>query len=315
MKYIIGTRGSNLSLAQTDWVVSALRSANPNAIYEVKKIRTSGDIDSRPLFMIDQKGIFEKEIDKAVAEGTIDFAVHSMKDVPSQMPEELLLACIPLREAANDVFVSRDGSTISNIKAGSLVGTSSLRRAVQVKRMRPDVDVKPVRGNIETRIKKVIETGEYDAVILAQAGIKRMGLDVNYSVLSTGDFTPSPGQGALALVCRSNDTETISMLKKVEHLDSRLSIEAERAFSTYVDSGCRFPVGAYARVNEDNISTIRMDVTAFSVDGKESLHVTKVGRKDDAASLGKLVGQELRSRGVDKLAMNWREKVEEWNVK
>jgi len=312
LKYTIGTRGSKLSLAQTDWVVKKLEKLNPDASYDVKKISTSGDTDVRPLFMIDQKGIFEKEIDRAVIDGEVDFAVHSMKDVPSRMPDELVLACIPLREAANDVFISKDGSTLDGIKSGALIGTSSLRRAVQVKRKRQDVDVKPVRGNIETRIKKVTDTGEYDAIVLAQAGITRMGLEVNYSALSTDDFSPSPGQGALAVVCRSDNKEMTSMLKKIEHFTSRISIEAERSFSTYVDSGCRFPVGAYARVDDDKLT---MDVVAFSVDGNESIQVSRAGSKDDPVSLGRSIGEELRNRGVGKLALNWRQKVEEWNVK
>jgi len=213
LKYIVGARGSKLSVAQTNWVISELKKVNPDSEYEIKTITTKGDTDSRPLFTIDQKGIFEKEIDRAVAQKEVDFAVHSLKDVPSEIDSSLTLACIPKREVVNDVFISSDGSTLENIKSGAVIGTSSLRRAVQVTRKRPDVTVKPIRGNIETRIKKV--SGEnYDGVILAQAGISRLGLDVKFSLLSIDDFSPSPGQGAIAIVARTDDSETISMLKK-----------------------------------------------------------------------------------------------------
>ena len=309
MKYIVGARGSQLSVAQTNWVIAELKKTNPDCDYEIKTITTKGDTDARPLFTIDQKGIFEKEIDRAVAKKEIDFAVHSLKDVPSELDENLILACIPKREAVNDVFISSDGSTLDTIKRGSIIGTSSLRRAVQVSRKRPDVVVKPIRGNIETRIKKA--SGEkYDAIVLAQAGISRLGVDVVHTPLSVDDFSPSPGQGAIAIVARADDSKTIAMLKKIEDADSRLEIEAERALSAYVDSGCRFPLGAYAKSTGSEMTLI---VYAFSVDGKQLLHVSKTGKKDDPKSLGKSAGEELRMKGVNDLALNWREKVEEWN--
>ncbi|MFQ5476553.1 MAG: hydroxymethylbilane synthase [Nitrosopumilus sp.] len=309
MKYIIGARGSQLSVAQTNWVITELKKVNPDSEYEIKTITTKGDTDSRALFTIDQKGIFEKEIDRAVAQKEVDFAVHSLKDVPSEIDDTLTIACIPKREAVNDVFISSDGSTLETIKEGAVIGTSSLRRAVQVSQKRPDVTVKPIRGNIETRIRKA--SGEnYDGVVLAQAGISRLGVDVKFSSLSIDDFSPSPGQGAIAIVARADDTQTISMLKKIEDADSRLEIEAERTLSDFVDSGCRFPVGAYAKSNGTEMT---LSVVAFSVDGKKSLQVNKTGNKEDPHSLGKSAGEELREKGVNDLALNWREKVEEWN--
>ena len=306
MKYVVGARGSQLSVAQTNWVISQLQKTNPDSEFEIKTITTKGDTDARPLFTIDQKGIFEKEIDRAVAQKEVDFAVHSLKDVPSELEDGLTLACIPKREVVNDVFISSDGSTLDNIKEGAVIGTSSLRRAVQIMQKRSDVTVKPIRGNIETRIKKA--SGEnYDAIVLAQAGISRLGVDVKFTPLSTDDFSPSPGQGAIAIVARADDSQTIAMLKTIEDSDSRLEIEAERALSDYVDSGCRFPIGAYAKSNGSDMT---LTVTAFSVDGKKSLHVTKTGDKNDPKSLGKSAGEELREKGVNDLALNWREKVE-----
>ena len=309
MKYIVGARGSQLSIAQTNWVISELKKIHSDSEYEIKTITTKGDTDTRPLFTIDQKGIFEKEIDRAVAEKEIDFAVHSLKDIPSKLDEGLIISCIPKREVVNDVFISSDGSTLDTIHPGAIIGTSSLRRAVQISRKRSDVTVKPIRGNIETRIRK-ISGDSYDAIVLAQAGISRLELDVKFSSLSIDDFSPSPGQGAIAIVSRIDDTKTISMLKKIEDTDSRLEIETERALSDYVDSGCRFPLGAYAKSND---SEIFLTVTAFSVDGKKSLQVNKTGNKNDSKSIGKNAGEELRKNGVNDLALNWREKVEEWN--
>ena len=308
---MIGARGSQLSLAQTNWVIAELKKIYSDIQFQIKTIKTQGDTDARPLFTINQKGIFEKEIDRAVAQKEVDFAVHSLKDVPSQLDESLVLACIPKREVVNDVFISSDGTTLETIKSGAVIGTSSLRRAVQISRKRPDVTVKPIRGNIETRIKKT--SGEnYDAIVLAQAGLSRLGIDVKYTPLPINDFSPSPGQGALAIVARKDDTATIEMLKKIEDPDSRLEIEAERALSDYVDSGCRFPVGAYAKSNGGQMT---IDVSAFSVDGKQFIHVTKTGSKHNPSFLGTDAGKELREKGVNDLALNWREKVEEWNKK
>lgn len=309
MKYLVGARGSKLSMAQTNWVISELKKTNSNSEYEIKPITTKGDTDTRPLFTIEQKGIFEKEIDKAVAEKEVDFAVHSLKDVPSKLADNLVIASIPKREKVNDVFISSDGFSLDKIKAGSVIGTSSLRRAVQISRKRSDVIVKPIRGNIETRIKKTSEEN-YDAIVLAQAGISRLGVDIKSTSLSIDDFSPSPGQGAIAIVARIDDLQTIEMLKKIEDPDSRLEIEAERALSDFIDSGCRFPLGAYAKSNGTEMT---LSVSAFSVDGKQSLQVTRSGDKNNPKSLGRQVGEELRSKGINDLALNWREKVEEWN--
>jgi len=309
LKYIVGARGSQLSVAQTNWVISELKKANPDSEYKIKTITTKGDTDTRPLFTIDQKGIFEKEIDRAVAQKEVNFAVHSLKDVPSELESNLILACIPKREVVNDVFISSNGSSLDDIKSGAIIGTSSLRRAVQVSRKRSDVTVKPIRGNIETRIKKI--SGEnYDGIVLAQAGISRLGVDVKYYPLSVDDFSPSPGQGAIAIVARSDDLQTISMLKKIENSESRLEIEAERALSDFIDSGCRFPIGAYAKSNGFEIT---LDVIAFSVDGKKSIKVSVTGDKNNPYFIGKNAGEQLREKGINDLALNWREKVEEWN--
>ncbi len=311
MKYKIGTRGSYLSLAQTNWVISELKKRSPEIEFEIVTIKTKGDTDARPLFTINQKGIFEKEIDRAVIEKKVDFAVHSLKDVPSDLSDELVLACIPRREVANDIFISKDGSPLKTIKKGATVGTSSLRRAVQISRIRPDLIVKPIRGNIETRIRK-IDQGEFDAVVLAEAGIARLGLDVKFEKLSTTDFPPSPGQGAIAIISRKDNDSLVGVLKKIEDPASRYAVEAERSLSISVDSGCRFPVGALAEKKGDKLN---LNVIVYSIDGSKSINVEITGDFLQAIELGKQAALALTEKGIAELAKNWREKVEEWNKK
>ena len=309
MNYIIGTRGSKLSLAQTNWVIDELKKTDPSLTFEIKTISTKGDTDTRPLFAMEQKGIFEKEIDRAVAEKEVDFAVHSLKDVPSQLDSSLVIACVPKREFINDVLITKDGFSIESIPTGSIIGSSSLRRAVQVTRKRPDLIVKPVRGNIETRIKKVLD-GNFDGVVLAQAGISRLDVDVKLSKLSLDEFPSSPGQGALAIVARKKDEETIKILQKIEDEQSRKEVDAERALSESVDSGCRFPVGAFA-VSDSNSLTLK--VAVYSMDGKKSIILEKTGNITEATQLGKALGIELKERGVAEIASNWREELDKWN--
>jgi len=309
LNFTVGARGSKLSIAQTDWVISELQKTDSSLSFDIKPITTKGDTDTRPLFAMEQKGIFEKEIDRAVFEKEVDFAVHSLKDVPSQLDPNLIISCIPKREAVNDVLITRDGFDIEEIPSGSVIGSSSLRRAVQVTRKRPDVIVKPVRGNIETRIKKV-EEGKFDGIVLAQAGITRLGTDIKISKLPTNDFVPSPGQGALAIVSRKDNSSTLQMLKKIEDYRSRMEIEAERALSNSVDSGCRFPVGAIATSDANSLT---LKVAVYSMDGKKSIILEKTGSIEEPHVLGRLLGDELRDRGVKEIASNWREELEEWN--
>lgn len=309
MNYKLGTRGSRLSLSQTNWVLDELKKTDSSLSFEIEKIMTQGDTDTRPLFTMEQKGIFEKEIDRAVSEKRVDFAVHSMKDVPSTLDSSLTIACVPKRESVNDVLITNDGFSLDSIPSGFTIGSSSLRRAVQISRKRPDVTVKPIRGNIETRINKVTEK-KIDGIVLAKAGISRLGVETKYSVLSKDEFLPSPGQGALAIICRSNDSKTIEMLKKIEDNNSRIETEAERSLSEHIDSGCRFPVGAYASIKSGSLI---LKVGVYSMDGKKSILIEENGAIDNPFELGKKIGNELKLQGVSEIASNWRETLEEWN--
>ena len=306
--FLVGTRGSQLSLAQTNSTLGQLTTVNPNIKFEIKTNKTSGDVSAKPLFAMNQRGIFEKEIDREVLNGTVDFAIHSMKDVPSQIDSELFIACVPIREAVNDVLISTNGVTLDDISPNSIIGTSSLRRAVQILRKRPDVKVKSIRGNIETRIRKVSES--YSAVVLAQAGLDRLNLDVTYTPLDTINFIPSPGQGALALICRKDNDVISNILQTIEDQNTRYAIDAERSFSESVDSGCRFPVGVHAQVNG---SILNIHTAVFSADGKDLIQDDLSGDPRMSYEIGKKLGDRVIEMGADKFAIGWREEVEKWN--
>jgi hydroxymethylbilane synthase len=308
----VGTRGSRLAIAQTEIALAALRKVHPHVRFEVISISTKGDVDNRPLFTLDEKGIFEKEVNEAVKQGKVDFAVHSLKDVPSDLSDDLSVACIPKRASPNDVLVTDNGQKLKDLAPGSVVGTSSLRRAVQLTKTRVDLNVRPIRGNVETRVKKVI-SGEYDAAVLAEAGLSRLGMkDVIVQRFSIRDFVPAPGQGAIAIVCRSDDAALADMLQQIEDRHSRIAVLAERALIRKVEGGCRFPIGAVAITNEDKLT---LYASVFSADGKQSIHIKKSGTATKPEQLGSSVANMLVKQGAMDLAEGWRRAVDEWNKK
>jgi hydroxymethylbilane synthase len=308
----VGTRGSRLAIAQTEIALGALRRAHPGARFEVVKISTKGDVDKRPLFTMDEKGIFEKEVNEAVKKGEVDFAVHSLKDVPSDLSDELVVACIPKRASPNDVLVNDKGQKLKELAPGSTVGTSSLRRAVQLTRSRPDLHIRPIRGNVETRVKKVI-SGEYDAVVLAEAGLTRIGMkDLIVERFGVRDFVPAPGQGAIAIVCRHDNKKLIGMLRQIEDPRSRAEVLAERALIKKVEGGCRFPLGALAITNGNRIT---LYASVFSADGSRNIKLKKVGKASDPEKLGNIAASMLVKQGAMEMAEGWRRAVEEWNGK
>ena len=306
----VGTRGSRLAIAQTEIALVALRKVHPQVRFEVIPISTKGEVDKRPLFTLDEKGIFEKEVNEAVKQGEVDFAVHSLKDIPSDLSDDLSVACVLKRASPNDVLVTDNGQKLKDLVSGSVVGTSSLRRAVQLTKTRSDLNVRPIRGNVETRVKKVIN-GEYDAVILAEAGLARIGMkDVIVERFSIRNFVPAPGQGAIAIVCRRDHTTLAGMVQQIEDRRSRIAVLAERALIRKVEGGCRFPLGAVAITNDDKIS---LYASVFSADGKQSIHVKKVGRASNPEELGSTVANMLVKQGAMDLAEGWRRAVDEGN--
>ena len=306
----VGTRGSRLALAQTELALGGLRKAHLPVSFEVVMITTRGDVDKRPLFTMDEKGIFEREVNEAVRTGEVDFAVHSLKDIPSDLSKELVVASIPKRASPNDVLVTGSGSKLKELAPGSIVGTSSLRRAVQLMKIRPDLNIRPIRGNVETRVKKVIG-GEYSAVVLAEAGLSRIGMaDKIVERFNITEFVPAPGQGAIAIVCKRDNRSVKEMLRTIEDPRSRGEVTAERSLIERVEGGCRFPIGAVAVTRS---GTLTLHASVYSADGTRHIGVKKVGSVKEPRKLGNSAADSLINRGAMELAKGWRTAVKEWN--
>lgn len=248
----IGTRGSKLALWQAHHVESLLKATHPGIEIQIVPIKTTGDlILDRSLAKVGGKGLFLKEIEDALLADHVDIAVHSMKDVPAQMPKGLVIGAVLEREDPRDALISRDGTSFGNLPAGAKVGSSSLRRVCQLRRSRPDLNYVDVRGNVDTRLKK-LKDGEFDAIVLAAAGLNRLGLA---SVITHHlDIIPSVGQGAIGIECREGQTELLEMLKKLNHDRTADCVLAERAFLAVIGGGCEVPVGCHAVYEDDRIT-------------------------------------------------------------
>jgi hydroxymethylbilane synthase len=296
----IGTRGSPLALAQAHQVRARLAAAlgvAPDAI-ALTIIKTTGDaIQNRPLTEIGGKGLFVKEIEQALVDGAIDLAVHSAKDVPGVVPDGLVLAaCLP-REDARDAFISRRAVSFSALAPGAVVGTASPRRAAMVLKLRPDLAVVPLRGNVETRLKK-LDAGEVDATLLAMAGLNRLGLAAAATApLEIDAFLPAVGQGVIALETRADDARTRGYLTKIDDAAAATALAAERAFLAVLDGSCRTPIAGHARLAGD---VLHLRGLIVKPDGSESFETERRGSGRDAAALGDDAGRELRERaGAD----------------
>jgi len=273
-----------------------------------------GDIKrNKFLFSVNEKGIFEKEVDKAVLDERADFAVHSIKDIPTELDGDLVIASILKRESPNDVLIGKSKMKLEQLPKNSRVGTSSLRRAVQIKRKNPDVTVIPIRGNVESRVKKCIN-GTFDALVLAEAGLKRLELsDQIIQKFSYREFVPAPGQGAIGIVCRKDNKKVLGILQKIEDKSTRYAIDAERSLIQYLNAGCRFPVGAIAIPNL-RTKRITLHASVFSADGSQSINLKKSDVISNAVKIGKEVANDLLSRGAGDFAHEWREALEKWTV-
>ncbi|MBZ4646439.1 MAG: hydroxymethylbilane synthase [Petroclostridium sp.] len=257
-KLVIGSRGSELALKQTEWVITKLKENFPEMEYQIKVIKTKGDrILDVTLNKIGGKGLFVKEIEQELLQGSIDMAVHSMKDVPTEIPDELEIGAVSQREDPRDVLVSREGRDLYSLPAGAVVGTSSLRRQVQILRLRPDLNIVPLRGNILTRLNKV--KTEFDAIVLAAAGLKRAGLEANITqYFAPTEFVPAVGQGILGIEIRKNDNISQEILKCLHNPQAFTCIQAERAFLTRLNGGCHVPIGAYAWMEGEKLKMYGM---------------------------------------------------------
>ena len=290
---VIGSRGSILALAQANLVKSSLEASYPDLTFEIKEIVTSGDKDLKSNWENSNaslKSFFTKEIEQELLDGQIDIAVHSMKDMPAVSPKGLICGAIPDREDARDVLISKNGFLVT-LPQGAKIGTSSLRRVMNLKAIRPDFKIKHLRGNIHTRLKK-LETEDYDAIILAAAGLKRVGLTDKISEYLNGEvFPPAPAQGVLYIQCRENDEEIKGILKSIHNEDIAKIVEIEREFSKIFDGGCHTPMGCYSQVDGDKIKFIG----AYSHDGKQ----IRVVIEDDLAKgkeIAHMAAEEIKKK-------------------
>ncbi|WP_342610361.1 hydroxymethylbilane synthase [Staphylococcus hsinchuensis] len=295
-KLIVGSRRSKLALKQSQQFIDKLKAVDPNLEIEIKEIVTKGDrIVDKQLSKVGGKGLFVKEIENELFNKDIDMAIHSLKDVPSVMPEGLTLGCIPDRENPFDAYISNNHVPIDELPAGSIVGTSSLRRGAQIIAQYPHLEIKWIRGNIDTRLSK-LETEDFDAIILAAAGLKRMGWseDIVTSYLDDGTVVPAIGQGALGIECRSDDHELLELLNKVHNQEVADCVTAERTFLKRMNGSCQVPIGGYATKNNDD--TIEFTGLIMSTDGKERYQHTAQGI--DPVKVGESVSKVLEDQSA-----------------
>jgi hydroxymethylbilane synthase len=299
---IIGTRGSRLALWQAEWLRAALRQRFPGITVERSVIKTRGDkILDVPLARVGGKGLFVKEIEEALREGRVDIAVHSMKDMPAEIPAGLVIGAVPEREMPTDVLISRNGTPLMEIPAGGVIGTSSLRRAAQLRHLRPDLKVMPLRGNVETRIRK-LETDRLAAVVLAAAGVRRLGLEHRVTEhLAADRMLPAVGQGALCLEIREADARVGPLVSALDHRATRLAVNGERAFLRRLEGGCQVPLAAYGR-----IEGLRFTLSGLvaAVDGSTLIKHSLSGPAASAEGIGVELAEVLLDRGADKILKN-----------
>lgn len=295
----IGTRGSQLALWQSNWVKSALMERFPGLAVELVIIKTKGDkIQDVPLARVGGKGLFVKEIEEAILDRRVDLAVHSMKDMPALIPEGLCIGAIPDRENPKDALVSRKGLSLSRLPRGARIGTSSLRRAAQLKHLRPDLNILPLRGNLDTRLKK-LETEDLDAVVLAAAGLRRMELDHRVTqFLDETQMLPAVGQGALCIESRENDPDIAPLTAALDHSDTRTVVLGERAFLHRLEGGCQVPIAAHGSLAGGQFSLTGM---VASLDGTELIRDTLSGPANNSEAIGIQLADRLLDRGAGKI--------------
>ncbi|MEW5873203.1 MAG: hydroxymethylbilane synthase [Chloroflexota bacterium] len=300
MRLIFATRPSTLARTQTQWVIQVLQGVYPDLVCEEKVITTQGDkILNKPLPEIGGKGLFTQELESALISGEVHCAVHSLKDLPIENPAGLTIGCIPVRADARDVIISVKKSTLSTLPIGAQVGTSSPRRAAQVLATRPDLILRTLRGNVDSRVRKALES-QYDAILLSGAGLSRLGLDQYISDwLPVDIMLPAPGQGALAVQCRADDRVTLELLAALEDNPTRQAVTAERQFLLGMGGGCTAPVAAYASIANDPSGAIHLMGRVLSQDGQKVLNVEGMGM--EAVQLGKELARQALEQGAQEI--------------
>ncbi|CAM3935002.1 hydroxymethylbilane synthase [Lederbergia lenta] len=308
-KIIIGSRRSELALTQTNWVREQLEKLNVPFEFEVKEIVTKGDrILDVMLSKVGGKGLFVKEIEQAMLDGEIDMAVHSMKDMPAELPQGLTIGCIPEREDARDALISKGHVKLKDMPAGAIIGTSSLRRSAQLLAERPDLEIKWIRGNINTRLEK-LKNEEYDAIILATAGLKRIGWDLGMvtEFLEPEICLPAIGQGALAIECRENDHELLAELNKLNSETTTRTVEAERVFLAKMEGSCQVPIAGFGTLNDND--EIELITLVASSDGKTIYKEKVVG--SNPQKVGEKAAEILSAQGAKVLIDQVKEELEQ----
>jgi len=296
---VIGSRGSQLALWQANWVKSELERLHDNVDIDIRIIATSGDIiQDVPLAKIGGKGLFVKEIEEALLANEIDLAVHSMKDVPMELPTELGISVITKRENPLDALISKNGEKLADLPQGATIGTSSLRRSSQLLKYRDDFKIHPLRGNVDTRLRKV-EEGKYDAILLASAGLNRLGWANRITEEISHDILlPAMGQGALGIETRLDDMMIYDFISTLNHEETNYAVTAERSLVGRLDGGCQVPIGAYAKI-VDNLITLKGLVA--SLDGEIIYKLENVGPVDDAIKIGQELGAQLLKMGANEI--------------
>ena len=302
--FTIGSRGSRLALWQAEWVRARLNELRPGVEVRVEIYKTTGDIHRDvPLAVIGGKGAFTKELEEALLDGRIDIAVHSLKDLPTTLPAGLTVAAVPEREDPRDALVLPVGSEVEvsslmNLPASAVVGTSSLRRQAQLRHTRPDVSIKDVRGNVDTRLRK-LDGGDFDALILAAAGLRRLGWGGRISAaVESREMLPAVGQGALGVETRETDGATRELVSLLEHAPTRAAVEAERALLAALGGGCQVPIAAHGTVEG---SRIRLEALVAALDGSRAIRDSLEGDATEAARVGDALAARLREQGADEL--------------
>jgi len=295
----IGTRGSQLALWQANFIKSEIESLFPDLNVELKIIKTTGDrITDRPLAMVGGKGLFVKEIENALLSNDIDLAVHSMKDMPGELPKGLIIGAIPKRENPFDVLISKDNSLLCDYKKGSKIGTSSLRRASQIKHIRPDLIIESIRGNLDTRIKK-LKAGDYDAIVLAAAGLRRLGQENEITeYLDETSMLPAVGQGALCIETRENDADIADIMKNLDHHNTHICVTGERAFLKQIEGSCHIPVACFGKIKGNDVL---LTAVVASVDGKSLIKEQIISPMDKVELSGQTLADQVLEKGGKKI--------------
>ncbi len=291
----LGTRKSKLALTQSMWVRAEIEKRFSDIEIELVTITTKGDkILNVPLSKVGGKGLFVKEIEQAIIEKRVDFAVHSLKDVPTELPPQLEVSIFPKREEPVDAFISKDGKAFSDLPSGAVIGTSSLRRMAQLRAMRPDITIKSIRGNLDTRLKK-LEQDDLDAIVLAAAGLNRMNLTQRIThKFSADEIIPAIGQGALGIEFRKDDEKTRQILMTIHHKETEITVRAERAFLARLEGGCQVPIGAYAQIKGDKLI---LKGIIGSEDGRKIIRMEKEGGRNCPEELGIDLAEDMLNAG------------------